>query len=74
MTFYPSNSKRARYIRSRAAPILCGILVSFSVANVAVAEDAKVVASQILDEAIPEFQRTMASMSQGCHNGQGVPR
>jgi hypothetical protein len=55
---------------SFGASLLCGVLFS---TNVALAEDPKVVAGQILNEAIPEFQSTMASMSQGCHNGQGVP-
>jgi hypothetical protein len=50
-----------------------GGLFLIPLANVAFAADAKDIIKQILDQATPQLQNTMASMSQGCHNGQGVP-
>jgi hypothetical protein len=69
MAFDIARPKSIRSLQSRAASFLCGVLFSIPLANVALAEDAKAVASQILNEAIPEFQSTMSSMSQGCGGG-----
>ncbi|MET4257377.1 hypothetical protein ABIC09_002313 [Bradyrhizobium sp. S3.12.5] len=63
----------ARSLRSRTASVIFGVFFLTPVANVAFAADAKDIIKQILDEATPQLQSTMASMSQGCHNGQGVP-
>ena len=72
ISFYSTRSKTilARSLRSRAALILCGALFLIPLANLALA-DAKDVVKQILDEAIPQLQNTMASMSQGCSGGSG---
>jgi hypothetical protein len=69
MISYSKNAV-ARSLRSRTASIICGILLA-PLANVAVAADAKDVVLQILGEAIPQLQNTMASMSQGCSGGSG---
>jgi hypothetical protein len=70
MAFDITRSKSTRSLQSRAASILCGVLFLIPLANVAFA-DAKDVIKQILDEAIPQLQNTMASISQGCSGGSG---
>ena len=68
-----TQKSMSRSLQSKTFSILCGTILLTPLANVALAEEPKAVASQILNEAIPEFQSTMASMSQGCPNGQGKP-
>jgi hypothetical protein len=65
-----SKKSVARSLHSKTVSILCGILLT-PLANVAVAAEAKDVVLQILGEAIPQLQNTMASMSQGCSGGSG---
>jgi hypothetical protein len=73
MAFYVTRSNSTRSLQSRAASILCGVFFLIPLANVAFA-DAKDVIKEILDEAIPQLQNTMASISQGCPGGpHGVP-
>jgi hypothetical protein len=57
----------------RTVSIVCGVLFLLPTTNVALA-DAKGVVAEILDEALPQLQNTMASVSQGCSGGSnGVP-
>jgi hypothetical protein len=76
MTFDITRSKSfvARWQHlARTASLLCGVLFLTSLANVAFATDPITVVDALLRDAIPAVQDTMASMSQGCHNGHGVP-
>jgi hypothetical protein len=52
----------------RTVSIVCGVLFLLPTTNVALA-DAKGVVAEILDEALPQLQNTMASVSQGCSGG-----
>jgi hypothetical protein len=69
MAFDITGPKSTRPLQARAASILCGVLFLIPLANVAFAADAADVIKGILDEAIPQLQNTMASISQGCSGG-----
>jgi hypothetical protein len=69
-----SKSLIARSLRPIITYTLCEILFLAPVANVAFADETKVVIENVLNDAISQTQNMVVSMSQGCSGGaHGVP-
>jgi hypothetical protein len=65
---------RSKSLQSRTASMLCGFLFLAPLANVAFADETKVVIENVLNDAISQTQNMVVSMSQGCSGGaHGVP-
>jgi hypothetical protein len=68
-----SNRLMARWLPSRTASIICGVLFLTPLADVAFA-DTNSAADSVMADAITQTQGLMVSLSQGCSGGpHGVP-
>jgi hypothetical protein len=69
-----STHSNRLFARSLRRVSVCYGILFLALGATATAADPKNVIKEILDEAIPQFQNTMASMSEGCSGGpNGVP-